>query len=321
MRVLLTGATGFVGRHLFPALVSAGWDVRSATRDVAAARKRHPDRQWVRLDVERPETLEPALQGCDAVCYLIHGMAGGADYPQREAQSAHDFVAAAEASGVSHMVYLGGVLPAGSRISKHLLSRQQTGEILRAGRVSTTELRAAMIMGSGSASWTMVRDLAARLPAMILPRWLRNHSHPIAIDDVVWGMLAALTRPAHGSRVFELPGPERISHREVLRRVAALMGNTRLMISVPILTPRLSSYWIALVTRVDLDLAKELVEGVRYDLDPREDTLWEHVPHQRMTIERAARLALEDARSGVVPAPAAIARAQKIGAQFAGGLP
>lgn len=321
MRILLAGATGFVGRHLYPALISAGWDVSCATRDVASARQRHPDRQWVPFDVERPASLQPALQGCDAACYLIHSMAGGADYPEREARSARNFVAAAEASGVSRIVYLGGVLPAGSRVSKHLSSRQKTGEILRSGTVSTIELRAAMIVGSGSASWTMVRDLAARLPAMILPRWLRNHSHPIAIDDVVWGLLAALTWPDQGSRVFELPGPERISHRDVLRRVASLMGTTRLMVNVPVLTPRLSSYWIALVTRVDLDLAKELVEGVRYDLDPHETTLWEHVAHEPMTIEKAARLALDDERSGFAHSPAAVLRAQRIGRAFAGRQP
>jgi hypothetical protein len=149
-----------------------------------------------------------------------------------------------------------------------------------------------MIIGEGSASWTMVRDLAARLPAMILPRWLRNHSHPIALDDVVWALLAALTHPGERSRVLEIPGPERISHRRVLERVAAVLGHHRPMLNVPLLTPRLSSYWIALVTGVSLDLAKELVEGVRVDLDPGETVLWAAVHHRPMLLEAAAALAL-----------------------------
>jgi uncharacterized protein YbjT (DUF2867 family) len=317
MRLLLTGATGFVGRYLYPALESAGCDVRCATRDLDAPSRSHPERQWVKLDVEQPESLEAALEGCDAAFYLVHGMGQGGDYPEREARSARNFLRAAEASEVRRIVYLGGVLPSGGRASRHLASRRTTGERLRAGVVSTIELRAAMIIGAGSTSWTMVRDLAARLPAMILPRWLRNHSHPIAIDDVVWGLLAALFQREPRSRIFELPGPERVSHREMLRRVAAILGSTRLMVSVPVLTPRLSSYWIALVTRVGLDMAKELVEGVRYDLEPEEEILWEHVAHEPMTIEAAARLALADAQSESIPSLAAIARARTIGSRFA----
>ena len=294
--------------------------MRCATRDVYAANRNHPAREWVKLDVERPDTVEAAFEGCDAAFYLIHSMAQGSDYPEREARGARNFARAADAKGVRRIVYLGGVLPSGGRISRHLESRHNTGEILRAGAVSTIELRAAMIIGAGSASWMMVKDLAARLPAMVLPRWLRNHSYPIAIDDVVWGMLAALIHPGGGSRTFELPGPERISHRDVLRRVAALLGHSRLMVNVPVLSPRLSSYWIALVTRVDLELAKELVEGVRHDLEPREDILWEHARHRAMAIEAAAQLALDDARAQCIPSAAAIARMQTIGSEFADEL-
>ncbi len=316
MRVLLTGATGFVGRHLYPALVAAGCEVRCATRDPDAAGATEPERDWVELDVERPETMAPALAGCDAAFYLIHGMSQGDDYPAREAQSARDFARAAEAAGIRRVVYLGGVVPDGRRVSRHLRSREKTGEILRAGAVSTIELRAAMIMGVGSASWTMVKDLSARLPAMILPRWLRNHSYPVAVDDVIWALLSALANPGTESEVFDVPGPERISHRDVLRRVAAVMGRQRVMVNVPVLTPRLSSYWIALVTRVDLDLAKELVEGVRYDLEPRQAILWDHAQHAPLDLEVAARLALDD-EGASIPSPAAMARAQEIGRTFA----
>lgn len=318
MRVLLTGATGFVGCHLYHALVAAGIDVHCATRNPDAARSAHRDREWVRLDVEDEQSVDRALKGCDAAYYLIHGMGQGSDYPEREANSASNFSRAAARAGLRRIVYLGGVLPAGGRSSKHLESRERTGILLRSGTVSAIEMRAAMIIGEGSVSWTMVRDLAGRLPAMILPRWLRNHSYPVSIDDVVWGLLAALFEPGHDSRVFELPGPERISHRDVLQRVAALLGHTRPMVNVPVLTPRLSSYWIALVTRVSLSMAKELVEGVRYDLEPREAVLWNAVAHEPIGLEDAARLALGDEGAGDAPSASAVRRMRAIGAELEG---
>ena len=317
-QVLLTGATGFVGRYLYPALVAAGCKVRCATRRLEPAMKQFPGREWVELDVERPETIAAAMAGCDAAYYLIHGMEhGGGDYPDREAQSARNFAAAAGTAGLERIVYLGGVLPASGRASKHLASRRRTGELLRGGPVNTIELRAAMIVGVGSASWNMVRDLAARLPAMILPRWLRNHSHPIAIDDVIWALVASmLVLEIERSQVLEIPGPERVSHKDVLSRVAAVMGHRRPMFNVPILSPRLSSYWIALVTRVDLALARELVEGVRHDLDPVEPTLWTRVPHTPMTIEAAAQLALDAERESNIPSALELERIRAIGAQL-----
>ena len=314
--ILLTGASGFVGSYLYPALVAAGFEVRCATRHLQSARRDAPDRQWVELDTGRPETIASALDGCSHAYYLIHGMGHGCDYPEREADSAKNFLAAAERTGITRIIYLGGVLPTVATPSRHLASRQRTGEILRSGPVDTTELRAAMIIGEGSASWTMVRDLAARLPAMILPRWLRNHSYPISIDDVVWALVQCLYGQHGGSEILEVPGPERISHRDVLRRVAGILGHTRPMVSVPILSPRLSSYWIALVTRVNLDLAKELVEGVKYDLDPQGETLWQRGSRNPMDLETAAQFALTDATESSIPSNRASERMRAIGTEF-----
>lgn len=318
MNVLLTGATGFVGGHLYPALVAAGHDVICTSRGVARARAAMPARRWAELDLERPDTLDAALRGCDAAFYLIHGMGGGRGYPEREAAGARAFAGAAARAGVGRILYLGGVMPAHSA-SRHLSSRARTGAILRSGAVDTIELRAAMIIGAGSASWTMVRDLAARLPAMILPRWLRNHSHPIAIDDVVRALLVALTLAPGGSHILEIPGAERIAHSDLLRRVGAMIGRRHQpMISVPVLTPRLSSYWIAAVTRVDLQMARELVEGIRADLDPTGDLLWDHVRAEPMALDDAIRLALADSAYRTTPSPDAVARAQMVGRRFAG---
>lgn len=307
--ILLTGATGFVGRHLLVALRAAGHTVRCATRSPDEARARAPELDWVALDLLRPATLDPALAGCDAAVFLVHAMGNrhDDDYPTRERDGAEAFTAAAGRAGLRRILYLGGVVPV-KGASRHLRSRQRTGEILRAGPVPTIELRAAMVIGAGSTSWIMVRDLARRLPAMVLPRWLRNTSFPVAIEDVVRGLVAALTLPGDRSRVYELPGRERLTHRDMLMRTAAAMGHHPLMLSVPILTPRLSSYWIALVTRTSLAMAQELVEGVRENLEPTGASLWDEIGHRPMPIDEAIRRALSDEASPDVPSPAMRAR-------------
>ena len=213
---------------------------------------------------------------------------------------------------MKRIVYLGGVVPS-TAASRHLRSRQRTGEILRAGAVETIELRAAMLIGAGSTSWIMVRDLARRLPAMVLPamvlpRWLRNTSFPIAIEDVVRGLVAALALPPGASRVYELPGRERLTHKDMLVRTAAAMGHHPFLLSVPILTPALSSYWIALVTRTSLAMAKELVEGVRSNLEPTGTSLWDEIHQEPMPINEAIRRALSDEAAPVHPSPAMRAR-------------
>ncbi|MEO8701874.1 MAG: NAD(P)H-binding protein [Kofleriaceae bacterium] len=303
--ILITGATGFVGSHLAITLRAAGHVIRCATRSPEPARQHAPELEWVELDLERPETIAPALAGCDAAAFLIHGMEPGHDteYPARERAGAKAFADAAAAAGVRRIVYLGGVMPAHGA-SRHLRSRARTGEILREGTVEAIELRAAMIIGAGSASWMMVRDLARRLPAMLLPRWLRNISYPIAIEDVVHGLAAALVMPPGESRIYELPGPERLTHQEMLGRAAAAMGHRRPMLAVPVLTPRLSSYWIALVTRTSLALAKELVEGVRSNLEPTGESLWARIGHTPLSIDEAIRRALADETAPTVPSGA-----------------
>jgi len=319
--VLLTGATGFVGAHLYPALVAAGCRVRCGSRSPAEARERQPEREWVELDVERPHTLEPALAGCRAAYFLVHSISGRRDYAQREIDSARDFAAAAAAAGLERIVYLGAVEPAG-KPSRHLAARLETGRVLRAGAVSTAELRAAMVIGAGGASWEMVRQLAQRLPLMLLPRWLRNRSQPVLVDDVVLALVAALDLPAGWNGWLDVPGPTVVSHRELLRRIAAAMGYRPPLVDVPVLSPRLSSYWIGLVTSADLALAKELVEGLTSDLLPRGESVWERLPgHRPVELDEAVALALaDDAAEGRPPASAA-ARVQAAVERYLAGPP
>lgn len=303
--VLLTGAAGFVGRHLYPALVAAGHEVRTGTRRPQVMARAQPDWPWIELDLERPETLAQGLAGVDAAVYLVHSMAEAGDYEARERAAATCFAAAAGAAGLRRIVYLGGATPAG-RASKHLRSRKITGEILRSGPVPTIELRAGMIVGAGSESWRIVRDLAVRLPVMILPKWLASRSQPIAIEDVVAAIVHAVGLPAEtvgASAVLDLPGPEILSGEEILRRVAAILGVQPLTVHVPVLSPRLSSYWLRLVTRADFRIARQLVEGLRSDLLASDEGFWRLMPeYGRTPFDVAARRALEHEEASLSPA-------------------
>ena len=303
-KLLLTGATGFVGRHLDAALTETGWQVVRATRNPTTASQAG----WVYLDVSDPSSIDPAIAGCDAAVYLIHSIDDSKDYPEREARGAKAFLAAAERAGVRRIVYIGGVAPK-AKPSRHLLSRLHTGEILRSGTVSTVELRCGLIIGAGGSSWMMVRDLAARLPAMLLPRWLQFSSWPVWIEDVVLAVVRALDLPGQKSVWYDVPGRERMTHANFLSRIAKSMGKDPRLIGVPVITPRLSSYWIALVTRADLALAQELVQGLQSDLDPSGETIWERLGDERPTeFQTSVYQALEDETAASVPTPKLVRR-------------
>lgn len=291
-RVLLTGATGFIGRNLHRALRRQGYRVISGSRFPERARDALPTQEFRRLDVTDAQSIEAAMQGCQAAFYLVHAMASGPGYEEVERRGALAFRAAAERTGVSRVVYLGGIRPNGTP-SRHLESRLRTGEILRAGGVPTLELQASMVIGGGSESWRIVRDLAARLPVMLLPRWLDNESQPIAIDDVTFALTRSLELPLEHSAAESLPGPEVLSGREILLRTARLLGSHPRTLRVPLVSPKLSSYWITLVTRADQRISEELVQGLRCDLVSPDDGFWLRAPEYRRTpFDEAARAAL-----------------------------
>lgn len=288
--LLLTGATGFVGTAVRPAL---GWHVRCLTRDVAEARRKQPALDWVGGDVGDASSCARALDGCQAALYLVHGIGEGADYHRREVAAAATFCNAAAAAGVERIVYLGGIAPAGSG-SEHLRSRLEVGETLRAGPVKTIELRASMIVGHGSLSWLIVRDLAARLPVMVLPQWLKSRTEPVAVGDVVIALVRALDLPLAGSACFDLPGPLALSGKEILEETARVMGLPHpRMIEVPLLSPRLSSLWVRFVTRAKWSVAREVVVGLSEDLLGRDDRFWQLIDHpNRLSFAEAVEVAL-----------------------------
>jgi len=291
--LLLTGASGFVGGAVRPALQARGWRVRCLTRDAARARARHPELDWVQGDVADPASSARALAGCRAALYLVHGIGEGPGHQRHEVAAATAFGAAAAATGLERIVYLGGVAPAGPG-SEHLRSRLAVGEALRASPVKTIELRASMIVGHGSLSWLIVRDLAARLPVMVLPQWLKSRTQPVAIADVVIALVRALELPMDGSASFDLPGPVTLSGKQILEEAARVMGLEQpRTLDVPLLSPRLSSLWVRFVTRADWSVAREVVVGLTEDLLARDGRFWQLVGHSNLIpFAEAAEMAL-----------------------------
>ncbi len=295
-RILVTGATGFVGRALIPALLEEGYTLRATSR--RPVRGPSVDRlEWVTCDVSQRGDLDRAMEGVDAVFFLVHSMGGGShDYADTERKTAVGVREAAARAGVKRIVYLGGVAPAGE-VSEHLKSRLAVGELLRAGSVPALELRASMIIGAGSASWQIVRDLAMRLPAMLLPSWTASRTCPIALADVVVALVRALELPLPTSAWYDIPGPDVVSGRQILSTIAALRGRRVPSVSVPFLSVSLSSWWLKLVTRADFSLARELVLGFKGDLLPTDARYWSEIHYEPCwNFEEAARQALADER-------------------------
>ena len=300
-RVLLTGATGFVGSHLYPELSAQGFEVVCGTRDPEAAAKLDPTRRYCRIDVSDEGSVVSALDQVDAAIYLVHSIATSEGYAELEQRGASLFRSKADARGLERIVYIGGMHPRG-KASRHLASRLRTGEILRTGSTKTVELQATMIIGGGSESFRIVRDLAARLPAMVLPRWLNSMSEPVGIRDVAAAVVHALRMPLEGSRVFTLPGAERLSARDILVRTAKALGQKPKIIGVPVITPRLSSYWIRWVTRANGRVATELVEGLRSDILSTGSTIWDEMPNYvRTPFDQAIREALDEESRSIPP--------------------
>ncbi len=258
MKVLVTGATGYIGGRLAPRLVEAGHDVRVMVRDPAriAARPWADRVEVVVGDVENPDSLRAAVAGVDAAYYLIHLMDSGRDFVARDRKAANDFVEAAR--GIERVIYLGGLLPDADRVSPHLASRAEVGRILRQ-HLPTLEFRAGPVIGSGSASFEMVRYLTERLPAMIAPRWILNEVQPIAVRDIVAYLIAALDTGEPG--VYNV-GTDPLTFKGMMQEFARVRGLRRLIVPVPVLAPKLAALWVGLVTPIPNRLAVPLIEGV-----------------------------------------------------------
>ena len=307
LRCLVTGATGYIGGRLVPELLAAGYTVRCMARDPGklADRPWSDDIEVAKADVSDTAALGQALADCDVAYYLIHSLGTGSSFEQRDRDAARAFADAAREAGVKRIVYLGGMISGQEGdLSPHLRSRAEVGDILLDSGVPTAALQAAVIIGSGSASFEMLRYLTERLPAMITPKWVTTRIQPIAVRDVLRYLVGAATLPADVNRRFDIGGPDVLTYADMMRRYAAVAKlPPRLLVSVPVLTPSLSSHWVGLVTPVPSGLARPLVESLRVEVVAAEHDIAQYIPDPPeglLPLDRAIELALTHTREGDV---------------------
>ncbi|MFW6153099.1 MAG: NAD(P)H-binding protein [Halobacteriota archaeon] len=293
MNVLVTGANGFVGRNLTPALVEAGHRVTALVRDASA----YDGPDGVRVvegDLLDEASLKGDFEGIDAAYYLVHSLKAGEAFAERDRTAARTFAVVAGYAGVDRVIYLGGLGETGSDLSEHLRSRQEVESILRDGTFELTTLRAAIIIGEGSSSFTMIRQLAGRLPIMVTPRWVRTKCQPIAISDVVAYLAGVLEIPATAGNTYEIGGPEVLTYEEMIRRTAAHLGNRILIIPVPVLSLTLSVYWVDLVTNIPKHVAHPLIYGMRNPVVVTDNRIRDHLPIELTPFDEAVERALAE---------------------------
>jgi uncharacterized protein YbjT (DUF2867 family) len=307
LNILLTGANGYIGLRLLPALLEADHRVTALVRD----RGRFPYAQFQpflddgRLSLIEGDMLDPARlpappREIDAAYYLLHSMGAGQGFEEREAACARNFIGWLESTACRRVIYLGGLVPAGP-LSHHLQSRENVNTILRSGKIPVTTLRASIIVGSGSASFEIIRDLVEKLPFMITPRWTATRCQPIAIRNVIGYLTGCLDTPETIGQEFDIGGPEILTYRDLLRQYAEARGLRRWFISVSLLTPRLSAGWLRFVTAATLPLAKSLIESLRNETVCRDHRIEKLIPQELISYQDAIVLAFTTIAQNRVP--------------------
>lgn len=293
LTVLVTGATGFIGRRLVPALVERGHQVRAMTRNPASY---DGPGEAVEGDVFDRSSLTNPLAGADVAIYLVHSL-DDPDFEKKDAEAAHTFARAAEAAGVRQIVYLGGLGEDDGNLSPHLRSRREVESILGETGIPVTVLRAAIVIGAGGISWELTRQLVKNLPAMIVPRWVNTRTQPIAIDDVIRYLAGVVGLEEAFGRVFEIGGPEEMTYLEMLQVASEISAGHRVpIIKVPVLSPGLSSYWLAFVTDVDVTTGRNLIDSMGTEVVVNDHSIRDLVPGDPISYGEAVRRALEDHR-------------------------
>ena len=297
-RIAIAGATGYIGGRLVPRLLDVGYPVRCLARSPGKLQGRvwanSPGLEIRGTDLDQIDSIATNLDGCEDAFYLVHSMtSAGAGYSERDRCLASNFAAAARRAGVARIIYLGGLGETGADLSQHLASRREVESALASTGVPVTVLRAAMIIGSGSASFEIMRYLVERLPIMVTPKWVSTPCQPIAVRNVIGYLIGVLVVPETIGSVFDIGGPDVLCYRDIMRVMADELGlRRRWIIPVPVLTPRLSSYWIHLITPLSHNIAKPLAEGLKNPVVCREDRISRLIPQELLSVREAIRAAL-----------------------------
>ncbi|HSO07889.1 MAG TPA: SDR family oxidoreductase [Pelomicrobium sp.] len=302
-RVLVFGASGYVGSNLVPRLAAEGLTVRAAARN----RKVLEARGWSGVELAEADALDPAtlpaaLTGVAVAYYLVHSMAAGSRFGRLDLEAAENFARAAAEAGVRRIVYLGGLVPEDAD-SEHIVSRRDTGEVLRRGTVPVTEMRAGIIVGPGSAAFEVMRDLVLHLPLMVTPRWVRAKSPPIALENLLEYLVRVAFLPQAANHIYDAAGPETLTYEDMMRELADVAGKRRpTIVPVPVLTPKLSSYWLGLITAVPASIARALIGGLKHDFGADDEALRKLVPQRLLTFRESVGAAFAAERAHTVAA-------------------
>ena len=304
--VLLTGSTGFIGGRLLYALDERGFNVRCLVRKGENLKTTMPlerEPAVVYADLLDPDSLPPALEGVGAAYYLVHSMGGRSiketmAFADRDRRCAENFLRVAEKAGVRRIVYLGGLGETGKGLSEHLSSRQEVARILQSGAVKTTALRAAVIIGAGGASFEIVRSLIERLPVMLCPRWVDTRSQPIAVENVIDYLAGCLEQESTAGLTLDIGGPDIMTYRDLMLLYARVRRLKRLIVTVPVLTPKLSAFWVNLITTVPAGIVYPLIEGLKNEVICRDNRIRELVPVTLKSMDEALCTALTEVREG-----------------------
>ncbi|MDC0885802.1 NAD(P)H-binding protein [Nitrosopumilus sp.] len=295
--ILVTGSSGFIGKKLLNKLTASGYAV------TAMSRSKYPDTENVKrvqADAFDVDSLVSATEGIETAFYLLHSMEGSkkewAEFANREKQQAENFLKAATESGVKRIIYLGGLVNEGLELSKHMKSRHDVGKILASGNIPVTELRASVIVGAEGGSYAMLRYLVERLPLMVCPKWVKSQTQPIAVDNVVDYLIGAMKNSETTGKILEIGGPDIMTYEQLMRLYSSILNRNLNVIQIPFLTPRLSSYWIDLVTPVKASLARPLVDSLVHDSVVKDDSAQKLVPVQLAHMTQAIQIAREEAK-------------------------
>lgn len=293
--ILVTGSTGFIGSRLVKKLTEHGYTI------TALSRKKIPDTdnvRYVQADVLKEDELKKALEGIEIAYYLLHSMEGDKklwkDFAQREKIQSQNFLKAATNAGVKRIIYLGGLINESLELSQHMKSRKDVGDILASGGIHVTQLRASLIIGAGGGSYAMLRYLVERLPLMVCPKWIKSLAQPIAVDDVIEYLVGCMEHSETSGKIYDIGGPEQITYERLMRVYATFLNRNLIVIEIPFLTTRLSSYWVDLITPVKASLARPLIDSLIHDTVVRDDSITKIIPLKLKSVKESIEIATKE---------------------------